>query len=110
MQKKQSIPIERNMSLKMKICEACGKGIEEHSFTRKVLITRPHEIVSRGAGGKCIEDNQLILCKPCHEFWHIKGWDAFLTENWHLEEKVLAAMNREKQEQSCEIMDGNLFI
>jgi len=70
------------------LCEACWRKIEEHELATKVCITRPHEIKSRGAGGKCIPENQFSLCKKCHDLWHQKGGRLFVEDHDHLKRKA----------------------
>ena len=72
----------------MNNCNACGKYIQEDD---RGYRTRPHEIVTRGAGGKVEEENQLVLCVDCHRFFHNAGWKTFIQKFSHLREKVIAA-------------------
>lgn len=71
-----------------KICEACWRPIPEYELAKGVVTTRPHEIKSRGAGGKCIEENQFQFCVDCHRLWHDIGWIPFIEIYDHLEEKA----------------------
>ena len=73
----------------MQFCEACNGPILEHELPGgKVVTTRPHEILSRGTGGKCIPENQFKLCKSCHTTWHNIGWYSFILDHPHLADKA----------------------
>jgi hypothetical protein len=71
------------------ICEACGGPIPEHEVGGKMVITRPHEIRSRGAGGKCEPRNQLRLCFGCHVYWDTAGPVKFICRFPHTRDQVL---------------------
>jgi len=77
------------------ICEACYKWIPDHEVGGKSVRTRPHEIKSRGAGGKCVIDNQLQLCVDCHRLYHQKGFRHFVRVYPHLKERVEKALRRD---------------
>lgn len=76
------------------MCEACWRNIQDHEFSKKVLMTRPHEIVSRGAGGEAIPGNQFILCMTCHSLVHQIGWVEFVELYDHLAEKARGILGR----------------
>ena len=77
------------------ICEACGDVIQEYYNNKITKKTAPHEIKSRGAGGKCIESNQLNLCVNCHRFYHQAGYKMFIFIFPELEDKVRKALGKE---------------
>jgi hypothetical protein len=77
------------------ICEACYKWIPDHEVGGKSVRIRPHEIKSRGAGGKCVVDNQLQLCVDCHRLYHQKGFRHFVRVYPHLKERVEKALGRD---------------
>lgn len=79
-------------------CEACWQWIPEYELTKKVVRTRPHEIRSRGAGGKEIQSNQFILCQSCHVVWHQIGWIEFIKMFDHLELKTRSILGKYWQE------------
>lgn len=60
-------------------CEICGGPAE------------PHEIVSRGAGGKREPWNTIYLCRPCHRYYDDAGWVRFVAAYPALRAKVQEA-------------------
>lgn len=73
-------------------CKACGRMFNnENGEDGRLFRTRPHEIVTRGAGGAEEPENQLDLCCRCHRYFHQRGRRHFITVFPHLEEAVTAA-------------------
>jgi hypothetical protein len=75
------------------ICEACHLWIPEHEVGGRMVRTRPHEIRTRGAGGKCTEENQLVLCLRCHQLIHSIGPIEFQKKHPFLAKKIEKALN-----------------
>jgi hypothetical protein len=95
----------------MKYCEACHHVIEEYELPGgRVITTRPHEIRSRGTGGKCVPENQFQLCKTCHTKWHNIGWYQFIRQYDHLKKKAWAIHGRPWHEEIKEDDTPQVFI
>ena len=82
----------------MIFCDACNNEIKEHEVGGKMVTTRPHEIRTRGAGGKCVKENQLRLCKQCHDLFHEKGWRFFIYVFPDLAYKIYQAFKIEPEQ------------